>query len=596
MFPFRLTLSQVLDLLDQDEFPDKACSIAIIPQNEKDAVLSDCDSDGSDMDYEGETGHLPARLLNAYAEVMQTEHDWNDGLPFTAPPSPPQPHSLFPCSSSPTSRHNNEGQLEDPRASKRQRVQTEDPRASKHKRVQTEDPRASKLQRVQTEDPRASKHQRVQTEDARTSKRHRGQPEDTRASKRQRVQPSQPEEPRAKLQVVKNKDRVFKRSKRPSPAVIPEHTVYRPNAAECVKQCCPNPVDVFLLMYPPTLREITVEMSNLYSSQTKGKQLNLSMDELLTFYGILIASGYSSVPRRHMYWSVDNDVHNESISGAMRRNRFDDIMASVHVVDNTKITDDPFFKVRPIFSELNHSYKIMPFQEWLSVDESMIPYYGRHGCKQFIKGKPIRFGNKVWSLASSSGYMYHMEPYCGSHTLLPETGLGQGPSVIIGLAEQAQVPQGCKFFHDNLFTTLSLMDEMTKRGYGSSGTMRQNRLFDIPFTPLNAFMKLPRGTSEVLCQGEKLLVRWKDNNIVTVATNMDEKHTETSVKRWNRHRCGFDNVQQPKCISRYNEHIGGVDLHDQQVSRYHISIRSKKWWWPIFKVLYYLSHTQSYRV
>ncbi|TWW69316.1 Chimeric ERCC6-PGBD3 protein [Takifugu flavidus] len=455
---------------------------------------------------------------------MQTEHDWNDGLPFTTPPSP------FPCSSSTSSCHNNEGQLED---------------------------------------PRASKHQR-------------GQPEDARASKRQRVQPSQPEEPKAKLQVVKNKDRVFKRSKRPSTAVIPEYTVYRPNAAECVKQSCSNPVDVFLLMYPPTLREITVEMSNLYSTQTKGKQLNLSMDELLTFYGILIASGYSSVPRRHMYWSVDNDVHNESISGAMRRNRFDDIMASVHVVDNTKITDDPFFKVRPIFSELNHSYKIMPFHEWLSVDESMIPYYGQHGCKQFIKGKPIRFGYKVWSLASSSGYMYHMEPYCGSHTVLPETGLGQGPSVIIGLAEQAQVPQGCKFVHDNLFTTLSLMDEMTKRGYGSSGTMRQKRLFDVPFTPRNAFMKLPRGTSEVLCQGEKLLVRWKDNNIVTVATNMEEKYTETSVKRWNRHRRAFDNVQQPKCISRYNEHMGGVDLHDLQVSRYHIAIRSKKWWWPIF--------------
>lgn len=27
--------------------------------------------------------------------------------------------------------------------------------------------------------------------------------------------------------------------------------------------------------------------------------------------------------------------------------------------------------------------------------------------------------------------------------------------------------------------------------------------------------------------------------------------------------------------------MGGVDLHDLQVSRYHISIRSKKWWWPI---------------
>ncbi len=42
---------------------------------QKDAVLSDYDSDRSDMDYEGETGHLPARLLNAYVELMQTNHD-----------------------------------------------------------------------------------------------------------------------------------------------------------------------------------------------------------------------------------------------------------------------------------------------------------------------------------------------------------------------------------------------------------------------------------------------------------------------------------------------------------------------------------------
>uniref|UniRef100_A0A674C9V8 PiggyBac transposable element-derived protein domain-containing protein n=1 Tax=Salmo trutta TaxID=8032 RepID=A0A674C9V8_SALTR len=296
-------------------------------------------------------------------------------------------------------------------------------------------------------------------------------------------------------------------------------------------------MDVFLLMYPPTLRELTIEMSNLYSTQTKDKQLYLSMDELLTFYGILITSGYSSVPRRHMYWSLDSDVHNET---------------SVHVVDNTKITDDSFFKS-------------CHFRNG-SVDESMIRYYGRHGCKQFIRGKPIRFGYKLWNLASSSGYMYHMEPNGGSHTLLLETGLGQGPSVILGLAEQSQLPQGCKFLHDNLFTSLALLDETTKRGYGSSGTMRQNRLFDVPFKPQKDFMKLPRGTFELLNQGDKLLVRWKDNNIVTVATNMEEKYSETSVKRWNKEQRAFENVQvpQPKC------------------SKYHISIRSKNWWWPIF--------------
>ena len=75
-------------------------------------------------------------------------------------------------------------------------------------------------------------------------------------------------------------------------------------------------MDLFLLMYPPTLREITIEMSNLYSTQTKGKHLNLSMDELLTFYGILHTSGYNTLPRRDMYWSTDSDVHNDMISDA----------------------------------------------------------------------------------------------------------------------------------------------------------------------------------------------------------------------------------------------------------------------------------------
>lgn len=49
--------------------------------DEKDAVLSDSVRDGSDMDNEGETGHLPTRLLN-----LQTDHDMkilsDDDLPF----------------------------------------------------------------------------------------------------------------------------------------------------------------------------------------------------------------------------------------------------------------------------------------------------------------------------------------------------------------------------------------------------------------------------------------------------------------------------------------------------------------------------------
>lgn len=44
----------------------------------------------------------------------------------------------------------------------------------------------------------------------------------------------------------------------------------------------------------------------------------------------------------------------------------------------------------------------------------------------------------------------------------------------------------------------------------------------------------------------------------------------------------MDEVRQPKCIQDYNTHMGGVDLHDQFVSRYRVNIHSKKWWWPCF--------------
>ncbi len=47
-------------------------------------------------------------------------------------------------------------------------------------------------------------------------------------------------------------------------------------------------------------------------------------------------------------------------------------------------------------------------------------------------------------------------------------------------------------------------------------------MFNVPFKSED-FIKLPQGTSKVLTQGEKLPVRWKDNNIVTVAINMEGK-------------------------------------------------------------------------
>ena len=56
------------------------------------------------------------------------------------------------------------------------------------------------------------------------------------------------------------------------------------------------------------------------------------------------------------------------------------------------------------------------FHELLSVDESKVPHFGNHSAKMFIKGKPIRFGCKIWCLCESDGYPYLMQIYQGKQT------------------------------------------------------------------------------------------------------------------------------------------------------------------------------------
>ena len=54
------------------------------------------------------------------------------------------------------------------------------------------------------------------------------------------------------------------------------------------------------------------------------------------------------------------------------------------------------------------------FAKDLAIDEQMVPYFGRHSAKMFIRGKPIRFCYKNWVFASSDGYPYKFETYTGA--------------------------------------------------------------------------------------------------------------------------------------------------------------------------------------
>lgn len=80
-------------------------------------------------------------------------------------------------------------------------------------------------------------------------------------------------------------------------------------------------------------------------------------------------------------------------------------MKFLHSADNDHMNKtDKLWKLCPLIRKLkkNFASNFVPVSN-LSCDESMIAYYGPHGCKQFIRGKEIGFGYKVWCLNSPSG-------------------------------------------------------------------------------------------------------------------------------------------------------------------------------------------------
>ncbi|KAK9696562.1 Transposase IS4 [Popillia japonica] len=106
--------------------------------------------------------------------------------------------------------------------------------------------------------------------------------------------------------------------------------------------------------------------------------------------------GYCELPGRDFYWDSQEDMKNHMVTQATRRDRFRQILRYLHCTDNTKSNEsDKLWKLRRMDMIKEKFLQNWVSEQNLDVDESMIKYFERHSCKQFIRGKPIRFGYKM---------------------------------------------------------------------------------------------------------------------------------------------------------------------------------------------------------
>lgn len=361
-----------------------------------------------------------------------------------------------------------------------------------------------------------------------------------------------------------------------------------------------TPVEIFEQFFDEEVMNMIVNYSMMYASQNNRHNFSLTVAELKVFLGILILSGYHKVPREKMYWSLDEDIKVEVVSKAMSRNRFQEIKRNLHLVDNNEAekTTDKMFKVRKLSDIL-----IKKFNQWnvfhenISVDESMVKYFGHHSSKQFIRGKPVRFGYKNWVAASSCGYCYAFDIYCGKTSEMSNEPLGS--KVVKMLLKKLDTnPANHRVFFDNFFTSCDLLRDLRELGYRATGTIRDNRTKKCPLPTVKEMRKMSRAEFDYRFDksNEILLVRWKDNSICTMATNYDSFDPLGTVRRWNSEKKQKMEMKIPLLFQNYNKGMGGVDEMDQSISLYRVGIHGKKWWWVLFTYMIDMAISNAWRI
>ena len=116
---------------------------------------------------------------------------------------------------------------------------------------------------------------------------------------------------------------------------------------------------------------------------------------------------------------------------------------------------------------------------------SMIPYFGKHGVKQYMHGKPIKFGFKLWVTETPLRYCIQFCPYAGKDAILQKyenIGLGLDASAVANLVSKLPVTQSSDYhiIMDNYFTSGSLLRHLRAMGVAAAGTVRTNQMENAP--------------------------------------------------------------------------------------------------------------------
>ena len=200
---------------------------------------------------------------------------------------------------------------------------------------------------------------------------------------------------------------------------------------------------------------------------------------------------------------------------------------------------------------------------------------------------------KVWFFASSQGYPFSFQDYTGKDGSSDQP---LGKRVVNTLTDVLKNKRSHAVYFDNFFSSAILCRDLAIGQMKCTGTIRQNRTQNCPFTSPTAMKKQERETFEAFGDGMIALCQWNYNKPVCVVSNFTEAKATSMVRRWSASKKCAVQIPQPQMVANYNKYMREVDLLDQFLSDYRPRLRSKKWWWCLFSNFLNMSVVAAWRL
>ncbi|KAK1803342.1 hypothetical protein P4O66_004131 [Electrophorus voltai] len=320
-----------------------------------------------------------------------------------------------------------------------------------------------------------------------------------------------------------------------------------------------SPSEVFQLFCSQEVLLTLCNNTNTYAARRTERGMrrqwtDINADEMLRFISIVIYLGLMKPSAIRDLWRKDR-LHSLPFPPSVRTGKqYEAISANLHMSDpaadaiNDQLRGQPgydcLFRLKPLMEQILTACQryYQPHQN-IAADERMVATKGRISMKQYMKGKPTKWGYKLFALAdSSNGYTFGFSMYEGKAR--KPSGKGLSFDAVVNLIHVPSLGTGYTVYVDYFYTSSLLFCHLHGIGFGACGTIRQNRIGFPKASANDLTKKAARGNMRWIRDGPLLFVKWRDTQDVTMCSTVHKAYSGKTVQRQVRNESGTWSTQQ----------------------------------------------------